>query len=37
MYAKIFKEFHCLTIKNNRIFYEIDEKEKKVIIYHILS
>ncbi|MDD2871858.1 MAG: type II toxin-antitoxin system RelE/ParE family toxin [Candidatus Gracilibacteria bacterium] len=21
MYQKVYKEFHCLTIKNNRIFY----------------
>jgi len=36
MYKKVYKNFHSYTIKNRRIFYEIDDKYWEVIIYHIL-
>jgi len=26
MYKKVYKNFHSYTIKNRRIFYEIDDK-----------
>jgi len=36
MYQKIYKNYHSFLVKNKRIFYEIDEKRKDVIIMHIL-
>ncbi len=35
MYEKVYKNFHSINIKNKKIFYEIDEIRKQVIIYHI--
>ncbi|MDQ7009196.1 MAG: type II toxin-antitoxin system RelE/ParE family toxin [Candidatus Gracilibacteria bacterium] len=37
MYQKVYKNYHSLSVKNKRIFYEIDDKRKEVIIIHILG
>ena len=36
MYPKVYKTFHSYSIKNRRVFYEIDDNRKEIIIYHIL-
>ena len=36
MYPKIYKEYYSLSIRNRRIFYEVNEVKKEVVIYMIL-
>jgi len=36
MYQKVYKNFHSFSVKNKRIFYEICDERKEVVIIHIL-
>ena len=36
MYQNVYKNFHSFSVKNKRVFYEIDEKRREIIIIHIL-
>ena len=36
VYQKFYKNYHSFSVKNKRIFYEICEEKKEVIIYRIL-
>jgi len=36
MYQKIYKNYHSITIKNQRVIYYIDKPQKLVVIYRIL-
>jgi len=36
MFPKTYMDYHSFSYRNKRIFYEIDDSNKKVIVFHIL-